>query len=88
MESKDETIKRLQRELDEVEAAKVKNLEKLKRSEDEFKRKVLAEKEIKYKAGLYTVLACLGFLIDPVFCVFITLLLIGFEIYSLFKTEK
>ena len=88
MEDKDETIKRLQQQLNEIEATKRKNQERAKLSEQEWMKQVLAEKEKKSKAAVYTAFTLMAFLINPVFGVFIILLLIGNEIYSLFKPKK
>lgn len=88
MEDKDEAIKRLQSELDKIEAQKLKNQEKVKLSEQQWMKDVLAEKERKSKAGVYTFFTLIAFLINPVFGVFVIFLLIGNEIYSLFKTKQ
>lgn len=88
MEDKDETIKQLQKELEQIEAIKRKNQERVKLSEQEWMKQVLAEKERKSKAAVYTAFTLIGFLINPVFGVFVILLLVGNEIYSLFKPNK
>lgn len=56
---------------------------------DEVLRKqVLAEKERKSKAAVYTAFTLIAFLIYPAFGVFVILLLVGNEIYSLIKPKK
>lgn len=88
MEDKDVTIKRLQQELNEIEATKRKNQERANLSEQEWMKQVLAEKERKSKAAVYTAFTLIAFLIYPAFGVFVILLLVGNEIYSLIKPKK
>ncbi len=88
----EETFKRLEQELDVIEKQKAKNKLLVEKSEYEFLKSVLKEKQRKEtqhtRAATYTVFTVIGFLICPPFGILLTAFFIADAIFNFLKLKE
>lgn len=92
MENEEEIFKRLDKELDAIEKQKAKNKLMVEKSEYEFLKSVLKDKEAKESrkitASVYTAFTLIAFAINPAFGVFVVLFFIADSIFNFLKIKK
>jgi len=88
----EETSKRLQKELEEIEVQKEKNRKRVAQSEQTYSNLIIAEKKRKEnqksRASTYTLLTVFVFFINPAFGVFLALFFVADIIFNFLNLNE